>query len=132
MDESETKTCENCKRDIPCVNFTTHAVHCARNLSVCPACKEPVPHAELPAHHDKMHKLPHARNLSVCPACKEPVPHAELPAHHDKMHKLRECPLALCMIRFSTRAQPQRVPRVQGARAARRAARPPRQDAQAA
>lgn len=45
------------KREIPVVNFTTHAVHCARNIRVCPACKEPVPAADLPAHHDKMHKL---------------------------------------------------------------------------
>ncbi|KAJ8711263.1 hypothetical protein PYW07_008505 [Mythimna separata] len=105
MEEVETKLCENCKREIPTVNFTIHSVHCARNIRVCPVCKEPVLYAELKEHHEKLHKLRNkreiptvnftihsvhcARNIRVCPVCKEPVLYAELKEHHEKLHKLR-------------------------------------------
>jgi hypothetical protein len=45
------------KREIPAVNFTIHSVHCARNIKMCPVCKEPVPLADLELHHEQMHKL---------------------------------------------------------------------------
>lgn len=45
------------KREIPLANFTIHAVHCARNIRLCPVCKEPVPVQDLQQHHDDQHKL---------------------------------------------------------------------------
>ncbi|XP_063833279.1 neurofilament heavy polypeptide-like [Ostrinia nubilalis] len=102
MDESETKTCTNCKREIPAVNYTIHTVHCARNIKICPVCKEPVPQAELQQHHEKMHKLlpckkcgesvcgtdleDHIRDscahtIKSCRFCELELPRRELPAH---------------------------------------------------
>ncbi|XP_046963958.1 uncharacterized protein LOC124532889 [Vanessa cardui] len=75
MDEGESKTCENCKREIPAVNFTTHTVFCARNIRVCPVCKEPVPQAELQEHHEKFHKL------LPCKECGESVCGTDLEDH---------------------------------------------------
>ncbi|XP_045503157.1 TRAF-type zinc finger domain-containing protein 1-like isoform X2 [Colias croceus] len=75
MDEVETKTCENCKRDIPADNFTIHSIHCARNIRMCPVCKEPFPHAELQEHHEKMHKL------LPCKQCGESVCGTDLEDH---------------------------------------------------
>ncbi|XP_030040192.2 uncharacterized protein LOC115455671 [Manduca sexta] len=102
MDEEETKVCPNCKREIPGINFTTHTVHCARNLRVCRVCKEPVPVADLQRHHDELHKqLPckqcgesvcgtdledHIRDscantVKSCRYCELELPRRELPAH---------------------------------------------------
>ncbi|XP_069357001.1 uncharacterized protein [Maniola hyperantus] len=87
MDEAETKTCENCKREIPAVNFTTHAVHCARNIRMCPVCKEPVPLADLPAHHDDMHKL------LPCAQCGDSVCGTDLEDHvrDSCAHTMKSC-----------------------------------------
>lgn len=30
-----------------------HTAHCARNITLCPVCKEPVPKAQFPEHRDK-------------------------------------------------------------------------------
>ncbi|XP_063628920.1 uncharacterized protein LOC134800351 [Cydia splendana] len=75
MDEEDTKQCPNCKREIPSINFTTHSVHCARNLRNCPVCKEPVPVAQLQEHHDALHKeVP-------CKKCGESVCGTDLEDH---------------------------------------------------
>ncbi|XP_063368715.1 uncharacterized protein LOC134657092 [Cydia amplana] len=75
MEEEDTKQCPNCKREIPSVNFTTHSVHCARNLRNCPVCKEPVPVAQLQEHHDALHKeVP-------CKKCGESVCGTDLEDH---------------------------------------------------
>ncbi|XP_073948709.1 uncharacterized protein [Choristoneura fumiferana] len=102
MEEEDTKLCTNCKREIPSVNFTTHSVHCARNLRNCPVCKEPVPLAQLQAHHDTLHKeVPckkcgesvcgtdledHIRDscaqtIKPCRFCELELPRRSLPAH---------------------------------------------------
>ncbi|XP_047516880.1 uncharacterized protein LOC125057305 isoform X1 [Pieris napi] len=102
MDVGEMKTCGNCKRDIPAVNFTIHTVHCARNIGMCPVCKEPFPHSELQEHHEKMHKLlpckqcgdsvcgtdleDHIRDscahtMQTCRYCNLDVRRGEMPAH---------------------------------------------------
>lgn len=87
MDEGETETCENCKREIPAVNFTIHTVHCARNIKVCPVCKEPVPQAELQEHHDKLHML------LPCKECGESVCGTDLEDHirDSCAHTMKEC-----------------------------------------
>ncbi|XP_063540997.1 uncharacterized protein LOC134749914 [Cydia strobilella] len=75
MEEEDTKQCPNCKREIPSFNFTTHSVHCARNLRNCPVCKEPVPMAQLQEHHDALHKeVP-------CKKCGESVCGTDLEDH---------------------------------------------------
>ncbi|XP_068623399.1 uncharacterized protein [Battus philenor] len=75
MDEGETKICQNCKREIPAVNFTIHSVHCTRNLRVCPVCKEPVLLGELERHNEKLHKL------LPCKQCGEKVSGSDMEDH---------------------------------------------------
>ncbi|KPJ11653.1 TRAF-type zinc finger domain-containing protein 1 [Papilio machaon] len=74
MDE-EIKICENCNREIPVVNYTIHSVHCARNIRMCPVCKEPVPIAELEEHTEKLHKL------LPCKQCGEKVRGTDMEDH---------------------------------------------------
>ncbi|XP_035448145.1 putative uncharacterized protein DDB_G0277255 [Spodoptera frugiperda] len=112
--EGETKLCENCKREIPTVNFTIHSVHCARNIRVCPVCKEAVLYAELKEHHDKMHKLQpckkcgesvcgtdledHIRDscahtIKTCRFCELELPRRDLPAHESYCGvRTEQCP----------------------------------------
>ncbi|KAL4705858.1 hypothetical protein ACJJTC_019293 [Scirpophaga incertulas] len=102
MDEPETKTCENCKREIPIGNYTIHSAHCSRNIKMCPVCKEPIPLTDLDEHHEKMHTLKpckkcgdnvcgtdledHVRDscshtVQSCRFCSLELPRRELPAH---------------------------------------------------
>ncbi|KAM3957883.1 LOW QUALITY PROTEIN: uncharacterized protein ACR2FA_008154 [Aphomia sociella] len=104
MEESDAKICQNCKREIPAVNYTIHTVHCARNIRVCPVCKEPVLQHELQEHHEKLHKLlpckqcgesvcgtdleDHIRDscghtIKSCRFCELELPRRELPAHEN-------------------------------------------------
>ena len=45
------------QQDVPAANFVMHEVHCARNITCCPKCKEPVPRATLEEHIEENHKL---------------------------------------------------------------------------
>lgn len=114
MEDVETKLCENCKREIPTVNFTIHSVHCARNIRVCPVCKEPVLYAELKEHHEKFHKLQpckkcgesvcgtdledHIRDscahtIKTCRFCELELPRRDLPAHENYCGvRTEQCP----------------------------------------
>ncbi|CAK1552364.1 unnamed protein product [Leptosia nina] len=87
MDGDEIKTCGNCKREIPVVNFTIHRVYCTRNICMCPVCKEPILQAELQDHHDKMHKL------SPCKQCGESVCGTDLEDHvrDSCAHTMKTC-----------------------------------------
>ncbi|KAF4074301.1 hypothetical protein AMELA_G00237870 [Ameiurus melas] len=55
MADENTQLCSNCKHDIPEANFTTHEIHCRRNIALCDVCQEPVPRAELLHHKEQEH-----------------------------------------------------------------------------
>ncbi|KAJ7309829.1 hypothetical protein JRQ81_007900 [Phrynocephalus forsythii] len=51
----ETQLCSNCKKEIPAANFTTHELHCSRNIGICPVCKESFPKSEMSNHQEQEH-----------------------------------------------------------------------------
>ena len=49
-DTEEKEMCMNCKRDISCANYQMHTAHCARHITLCQNCDEPIPKKEFLDH----------------------------------------------------------------------------------
>ena len=41
------------KRDIPCSNYQMHTAHCARHITLCSKCDEPIPKREFDEHQSQ-------------------------------------------------------------------------------
>ena len=53
------------QRDVSAANFVMHEVHCARNITCCPQCNEPVPRSNLEEHIEENHKQ------VICKLCRK-------------------------------------------------------------
>ncbi|KAK7499138.1 hypothetical protein BaRGS_00009685 [Batillaria attramentaria] len=105
--ETETKYCSNCKKDIAAANFTMHEVHCRRHLVLCQHCEEPVPRSELDQHFNDVHakvactlcgteiekdqldthmEADCTKRNVPCEYCELEMPHAELAEHLEYCH----------------------------------------------
>ncbi|XP_006894740.1 PREDICTED: TRAF-type zinc finger domain-containing protein 1 [Elephantulus edwardii] len=87
LDDQDTNTrlCDNCKKEIPVFNFTIHEIHCQRNIGMCPICKEPLPKSDMKTHVATEH-------CQVTCRCNKKLEKRQL-----QMHEETECPLRLAL-----------------------------------
>ncbi|XP_015234301.1 PREDICTED: TRAF-type zinc finger domain-containing protein 1-like isoform X2 [Cyprinodon variegatus] len=125
MEEKNTQFCGNCKHDIPEANFTTHEIHCRRNIALCDVCQEPVPHSELQEHKIQEHtqitckcglKMEKNRSevhqssecsqrLTPCPYCELELVFSQSKEHEDYCGARTEpCPNCKCNVMLREKA----------------------------
>lgn len=85
LEDQSTQLCDNCKKDIPVINFTIHELHCRRNIGMCPVCKEPFPKSDMETHMATEH-------CQVTCKCNKKLEKRQL-----KKHEETECPLRLAL-----------------------------------
>uniref|UniRef100_A0A9J7ZE47 TRAF-type zinc finger domain-containing protein 1 n=1 Tax=Cyprinus carpio carpio TaxID=630221 RepID=A0A9J7ZE47_CYPCA len=101
MAEENTQFCSNCKHDIPEANFTTHEIHCRRNIALCEVCQEPFPHAELVQHKEMDHaeRSECSHRLVPCQFCDLEVASFQTKEHEDYCGTRTEpCPICKCNV----------------------------------
>ncbi|TRY70142.1 hypothetical protein TCAL_10013 [Tigriopus californicus] len=86
----ECEMCQNCKRDIPVVNYQMHMLHCSRNVTLCPDCDEPVPKSSMTEHYDEFHQE------IECDKCQEHVNKSTLKAHKESLCSERPIECRFC------------------------------------
>ncbi|XP_066187697.1 TRAF-type zinc finger domain-containing protein 1 [Sylvia atricapilla] len=85
---AESRLCENCKKDIPAVNFIIHEIHCRRNIEICPYCSDSIPKSEMKNHIESEH-------VQVTCKCRMKMESSLL-----KDHEASSCPLRPVLCQF--------------------------------
>ncbi|XP_015828534.3 TRAF-type zinc finger domain-containing protein 1 isoform X2 [Nothobranchius furzeri] len=101
MADENTLFCGNCKRDIPEANFTTHEIHCRRNIALCDVCQEPVPHSDLLEHKIQEHTRSSEclQRLVPCQYCELELVFGQSKEHEDYCGARTEpCPQCNCNV----------------------------------
>eukprot|EP00096_Caligus_rogercresseyi_P013507 TRINITY_DN6142_c0_g1_i1.p1 TRINITY_DN6142_c0_g1~~TRINITY_DN6142_c0_g1_i1.p1 ORF type:complete len:600 (-),score=128.41 TRINITY_DN6142_c0_g1_i1:100-1899(-) len=97
MDEHE--MCQNCKRDVPISNYKMHTLHCARNVSKCELCDEPVNASEMENHI----KLVHSNK--PCSECGQTMAVIQLEEHRENECPKRRVICSFCEIHVKAEEQ---------------------------
>jgi len=84
--------CKNCRRGIPETNYQMHAMHCARNIALCPQCDEPIPRHELEQHMKEECEM---RKIECDRGCGTTLAISKL-----ENHKEQECPKRTTLCKF--------------------------------